>query len=142
MDRAGSRAIVMGASMAGLLAARALADDFDDVVVADRDTFPERAEPRRGVPQGRQVHALLARGREALDELLPRLSQDLVARGALLFDAGWDGRYHLDRDRTMAVRRSAIEGILFSRPLLEDEVRRRVLGLAGVRALPGVAAEP
>jgi 2-polyprenyl-6-methoxyphenol hydroxylase-like FAD-dependent oxidoreductase len=142
VDRVGSRAVVMGASLAGLLSARVLADAFDEVVVVERDIFPEAPQPRRGVPQGRQVHALLARGREALDELLPDLSRDLVARGALLFDPGWDGRYHLDRDRTMAVRRSAIEGILLSRPLLEDEVRRRVLGLARVRALAGVAAEP
>jgi 2-polyprenyl-6-methoxyphenol hydroxylase-like FAD-dependent oxidoreductase len=142
MDRVGSRAVVMGASMAGLLATRALADAFDDVVVVDRDAFPEGAEPRRGVPQGRQVHALLARGREALDELLPRLSQDLVARGALRFDTGADARVHLDHDRMTIMHRSGIEGILLSRPLLEDEVRRRVLAFARVRAVPGVAAEP
>jgi 2-polyprenyl-6-methoxyphenol hydroxylase-like FAD-dependent oxidoreductase len=142
MHRAGSRAVVMGASMAGLLAARALTDAFDDVVVTDRDTFTEGAAPRRGVPQGRQVHALLARGREALDELLPRLSEDLVARGALRFDTGADALVHLDHDRMVAVQRSGIEGILLSRPLLEDEVRRRVLAFARVRTLLGVAAEP
>jgi flavin-dependent dehydrogenase len=142
MDRLGSRAVVMGASMAGLLAARVLADAFDDVVVVDRDPLPEGPEPRRGVPQGRHVHALLGRGREALDELLPGLSRDLVARGALRFDPGADGRYHLDRDRLLAVRPSGMEAILLSRPLLEDEVRRRVLAFARVRAVPGVAAEP
>ncbi|MGN6524182.1 MAG: NAD(P)/FAD-dependent oxidoreductase, partial [Actinomycetes bacterium] len=142
MDRAGSRAVVMGASMAGLLAARVLADAFDDVVVADRDTWPAGVAPRRGVPQGRQVHALLARGRDALDVLLPRLSDDLVARGALRFDTGADARVHLDRERMTVVQRSGIEGILLSRPLLEAEVRRRVLAFARVRAVPGVAAEP
>jgi 2-polyprenyl-6-methoxyphenol hydroxylase-like FAD-dependent oxidoreductase len=35
-----------------------------------------------------------------------------------------------------------MEAILLTRPLLEDEVRRRVLAFARVRALPGVAAEP
>jgi 2-polyprenyl-6-methoxyphenol hydroxylase-like FAD-dependent oxidoreductase len=132
----------MGASMAGLLAARVLADAFDDVVLVDRDTPPEAVGPRRGVPQGRQVHALLARGREALDELLPGLSRDLIARGALPFDTGDDGRYHLDRDRTMAAQPSGIVGISLTRPLLEDEVRRRVHALARVRALAGAAAEP
>jgi 2-polyprenyl-6-methoxyphenol hydroxylase-like FAD-dependent oxidoreductase len=142
MDRVGSRVVVMGASMAGLLAARVLAEAFDDVVVVDRDPLPEGPEPRRGVPQGRHVHALLGRGREALEELLPGLSRDLVARGALRFDPGADGRYHLDRDRLLAVRPSGMEAILLSRPLLEDEVRRRVLAFARVRAVPGVAAEP
>jgi 2-polyprenyl-6-methoxyphenol hydroxylase-like FAD-dependent oxidoreductase len=142
MERVGSRAVVMGASMAGLLAARPLADAFDEVVVADRDPLLEGAAPRRGVPQGRQVHALLARGRQALDELLPGLSQELVARGALRFDTGTDARVHLDRDRMVVVQRTGIEGILLSRPLLEDQVRRRVLAFPRVRAVPGVAAEP
>ncbi|WP_329277252.1 hypothetical protein [Streptomyces sp. NBC_01451] len=44
------RAIVIGASLAGLLAARALHETFEEVVVLDRDTLPERPEPRRGVP--------------------------------------------------------------------------------------------
>jgi 2-polyprenyl-6-methoxyphenol hydroxylase-like FAD-dependent oxidoreductase len=132
----------MGASLAGLLAARVLVDAFDDVVVVDRDTLPEGPEPRRGVPQGRHVHALLARGLQAFDELLPGLSRDLIARGALRFDPAADGHYHLDRDRLLAVRPSGMEAILLSRPLLEDEVRRRVLAFTRVRAVPGVAAEP
>jgi 2-polyprenyl-6-methoxyphenol hydroxylase-like FAD-dependent oxidoreductase len=132
----------MGASMAGLLAARVLADAFDDVVVIDRDHLPDGAEARRGVPQGRHVHVLLARGRQVLDVLLPGLGRDLIARGALRFDPSADGRYHLDRDRLLAVRPSEMQAILLTRPLLEDAVRRRVLDFARVRALTGATAEP
>jgi ribulose 1,5-bisphosphate synthetase/thiazole synthase len=39
VDRVGSRAVVMGASLAGLLSARVLADAFDEVVVVERDIF-------------------------------------------------------------------------------------------------------
>jgi glycine/D-amino acid oxidase-like deaminating enzyme len=56
------QAIVIGASMAGLLAARALSETFDRVVVVERDLLPDDASGRRGVPQGKHVHCLLAAG--------------------------------------------------------------------------------
>jgi 2-polyprenyl-6-methoxyphenol hydroxylase-like FAD-dependent oxidoreductase len=61
------RAIVIGASMGGLLAARALADHYGEVIVVERDALPDAYEPRKGVPQGRHLHGLLARGREVLE---------------------------------------------------------------------------
>ncbi|MGY1683122.1 hypothetical protein [Geodermatophilus sp. SYSU D01176] len=56
------RAVVLGGSTAGLLAARVLADTHPEVVVVQRDELPEGAAHRRGVPQGRHVHGLLGRG--------------------------------------------------------------------------------
>ncbi|MGW1045706.1 hypothetical protein [Streptomyces sp. NPDC002547] len=61
-------AVVIGGSIAGLLAARALHDRFDKVTVVDRDTLPDTAAPRRGVPQSRQLHGLLASGTAALED--------------------------------------------------------------------------
>jgi len=55
-------AIVIGGSMAGLLAARVLSDHFERVTIIERDQLIDDAEPRKGVPQGRHVHALLAGG--------------------------------------------------------------------------------
>ena len=63
----GDRAVVLGASMAGLLAARVLADAYRQVTVVDRDQLPEESTQRRGVPQGYHLHALLARGQQALE---------------------------------------------------------------------------
>jgi len=60
-------AVVIGASMAGLAIAKALADTFDRVTVLDRDDLPEAVEHRRGVPQGRHAHLMLTTGREAID---------------------------------------------------------------------------
>ena len=61
MRHIGQHAIVIGASMGGLLAARALSDFYAVVTVLERDTFPQSDIPRKGVPQGRHAHGLLAR---------------------------------------------------------------------------------
>ena len=66
-DHPNKRAIVIGASMGGMLAARVLADYCDEVTVVERDAHPNGYEPRKGVTQGRHAHGLLARGREVLD---------------------------------------------------------------------------
>ena len=68
-DLRGDRAVVLGGSMAGLLAARVLVDFYAEVVVVERDPLPRAATHRRGVPQSRHIHGLLARGQEALEEL-------------------------------------------------------------------------
>ena len=76
------RAIVIGASMGGLLAARVLADYYDQVTVVERDALPDGYEPRKGVPQGRHAHGLLARGREVLEQLFPGFTEEMVSQGA------------------------------------------------------------
>jgi flavin-dependent dehydrogenase len=50
------RAIVIGGSMAGLLAARVLSDHYREVMLIERDSLPPGAQQRRGVPQGRHTH--------------------------------------------------------------------------------------
>ena len=82
MRRIGDHVVVLGASLAGLLAARVLADAYRRVTVVERDPLPMTAEYRRGVPQGRHAHVLLAQGAQILDELFPRLLDDLAAGGA------------------------------------------------------------
>src|SRR5262249_32761054 len=80
---AGRPAIVIGGSVAGLLAARVLADYLDQVIVIDRDTFPTLPAHRGGVPQSHHAHALLGRGQLILTQLFPGLLDDLRADGAL-----------------------------------------------------------
>src|SRR5690242_2360579 len=82
----GERAIVLGASMAGLCAARVLADFFQTVTVVDRDELPDDPANRRGVPQGRHVHALLRIGALTMDELFPGILEELVTGGAPAWD--------------------------------------------------------
>lgn len=127
-------AIVLGASMGGLLAARVLSEAFGRVTVVERDELPAAAAPRRGVPQSRHPHGVLARGLEVMEDLLPGLTDDLVAHGALPGDLQTDVRWHND-GHLLQPRASGMRGIAVSRPLLEDRVRSRVLDLPGVEIL-------
>jgi 2-polyprenyl-6-methoxyphenol hydroxylase-like FAD-dependent oxidoreductase len=130
----GDRAVVLGASMAGLLAARVLADAYAQVTVVDRDQLPERCAQRRGVPQGHHLHALLARGQQALEELFCGLTAELVAQGVPAGDMLANARLYLSGYRL----RQAHTGLVLlcaSRPVLEGHVRDRVLALPNVAVL-------
>ncbi|WEH29919.1 hypothetical protein [Streptomyces sp. AM 3-1-1] len=129
--RTGKTAAVIGASMSGLLTAAALHEHDDEVVVLDRDDLPAEPGPRKGVPQGRQLHALLGKGLDTMDELLPGLGEELLAAGAVPFDVVRDIRFSMDA-RELAKAPSGIVNFGISRTLLEHHVRRRV------RALPRV----
>jgi 2-polyprenyl-6-methoxyphenol hydroxylase-like FAD-dependent oxidoreductase len=128
----GDRALVLGASMAGLLAARALTDSYGQVTVIDRDELPETPMHRRGVPHGRHLHALAARGQQALEELFCGLTAELVAHGAPAGNLLTDARLYLSGHR---LRQTPTGLVLLcaSRPFLESHVRGRV------RALPNVS---
>ena len=76
----GGQAVVLGASMAGLCAARVLADRFDRVVVLERDTLPDGPQPRRLVPQGRHPHLLLVAGARLLETWFPGLRASSTRR--------------------------------------------------------------
>ncbi len=126
------RAVVIGASVAGLLAARALSEVYSQVLVVDRDELPDHPAQRDGVPQGRHSHSLLARGREALEVLLPGLTEELVALGAGTGDVQERTAVYLG-DRPLASGRSGLTTLTQSRPLLEWTLRRRLGALPAVR---------
>jgi 2-polyprenyl-6-methoxyphenol hydroxylase-like FAD-dependent oxidoreductase len=73
--------IIVGAGVAGLLAARVLSDYFKSVTIIERDALTAQPEPRKGVPQGHHVHGLLAKGQEILAQLFPGLISALNASG-------------------------------------------------------------
>jgi 2-polyprenyl-6-methoxyphenol hydroxylase-like FAD-dependent oxidoreductase len=81
-----TQAIVVGASMAGMLAARVLSDIFERVIVLERDTLPEGPQLRPGVPQARHLHALLPRGRRILEKNFPGITSELESAGAEILD--------------------------------------------------------
>jgi len=124
------RAIVIGGSMSGMLAARVLADHFAEVVLFDRDAFPRPGENRKGVPQGQHAHALLASGRQILERYFPGFKDELYGQGALKGDyqrVRWfdNGVYH--------TRFDGLEALVISRPRLEAHVRARLTALPNVR---------
>ncbi|MGW0416159.1 NAD(P)-binding protein, partial [Streptomyces collinus] len=62
-------AVVLGGSLAGLLAARALASTGARVTLVERDALPAGPEPRKGLPQARHVHQLWSGGARALEQV-------------------------------------------------------------------------
>jgi len=72
-------AVVLGGSLAGLLAARVLSDHFEHVTLIERDVYPETPETRRGIPQANHVHGLLLRGRPNA-ESCPAAPEPVVER--------------------------------------------------------------
>ncbi|MEV6347731.1 squalene monooxygenase [Actinoplanes sp. NPDC051851] len=130
------QAVVTGASIGGLLAARALHSSFDRVLVLDRDILPETAKARRGVPQSRQAHALLARGGAALDELFPGFLDEMRTAGVPEDDAHDGCQWYLDG---YPMRRAPSPISVFgpTRPLLEHLIRERVRALPNVRIAAG-----
>ncbi len=129
------RAVVLGGSIAGLLAARVLAETYVQVTVLDRDALAPGAVPRRGAPQGRHIHALLARGQQVLEELFPGLTGELVAEGAPLGDMLADARLVFGGHR-LARADAGLTLLSVSRPLLEDRIRAHVSALRAVRFAP------
>jgi len=89
----GRQAVVVGAGMAGLAAARALSESFEQVVVLENDSLPAGAVTRPGTPQCRHAHALLAGGQKALAALFPNFEGDLAQAGAVPLRVVSDFRY-------------------------------------------------
>ncbi len=121
----GSHAVVIGGSIAGLLAARVLVNHFDLVTIVERDRFPEQPEPRPGVPQASHIHVLLAQGLRILEQLFPGLEEELTAAGAspidwiddwsMLGSWGWAPRFP-----------SGLNSLTCSRHLIDWALRRRL----------------
>jgi 2-polyprenyl-6-methoxyphenol hydroxylase-like FAD-dependent oxidoreductase len=144
MPALGERAVVLGASMGGLLAARVLADFFGTVTVVDRDELPDDPANRRGVPQGRHVHALLPRGARVLDEFFPGLLNELVAAGAPVWDDGDLSKAYLSYGGHRVLPSGVVAGdyeemalYMPSRPLLECHIRRRLARVGNVTIRDG-----
>jgi 2-polyprenyl-6-methoxyphenol hydroxylase-like FAD-dependent oxidoreductase len=125
--------------MAGLLAARALSDHVDEVVVLERERLEDAAQPRGHVPQGRHLHLLASAGLDLLVDWFPGIDDELESLGAVRVDGtrgwvhqsgGYRARGHWGRPL-----------LSMTRPLLEQVVRRRVADLPGVTLRDGVVVD-
>jgi 2-polyprenyl-6-methoxyphenol hydroxylase-like FAD-dependent oxidoreductase len=119
-------AIVVGAGMAGLAAAKAIAPHFEKVTVFDRDSLPDAPAPRSGTPQSRHTHALLTGGHFALDRLFPGLEIDLMDAGAVRLRLRRDMRLELPGFDPFPQRDLGYDQFALSRPALERICRHRV----------------
>ncbi|WP_299402355.1 2-polyprenyl-6-methoxyphenol hydroxylase-like oxidoreductase [Acaryochloris sp. IP29b_bin.148] len=128
------QAIVIGGSIAGMLAARVLANYFEQVMIVERDTFSLQPEARAGVSQSPHAHILLTQGYRIVSDLFPGIEEQLMAQGALeidwlaecpvLFPSGWAPRLQ-----------SQIQSITCSRNLLEFTIRQQLSRIQNVHWL-------
>ena len=133
----GERAIVIGAGIGGLTAARVLADHFERVLVLERDELPVEPQDRPSIPQGRHVHGLLRGGQNALEELLPGFERDLAAGGAVPVRSGLDVRVERPGFDPFPQRDLGVTSYAMSRALLELTVRRLVQAHANIEIRQG-----
>ena len=144
-DTKKGRAIVIGASIAGMCAARVLSDFYERVTVFERDELPSAPANRAAVPQGRHVHLLMARGAVEFDGLFPGLLDDMVAAGVPKLENRPDCIYFgaaghlLGTGHTL---RDQFTAYVPSRPHLEWQIRRRALDIANVELQRGSVTEP
>jgi 2-polyprenyl-6-methoxyphenol hydroxylase-like FAD-dependent oxidoreductase len=125
------RAVVLGASIAGLLAGRVLADFFDEVLLLDKESLDEGPTPRKAVPQGNHIHGILTPTFHTLERFLPELIQDLVDGGAHVFDGGRDWRFHT-YGNYLAHGETGQTLIASTRPFFEYHLRSRVTGIGNI----------
>ena len=139
-----SRAVVIGGSIAGLIAARVLSDRLDEVVIVERDWVDDNEAARPGVPQAMHVHVLLRRGYLELTRLYPDLDGRLAAAGAPALDLLRDGAWIMpagevprfpSRLRTRSASRTLYESVIRVLTLERPNVRlvdgHEVIGLVG-----------
>jgi 2-polyprenyl-6-methoxyphenol hydroxylase-like FAD-dependent oxidoreductase len=124
-------AVVMGGSVAGLVAARVLADYFEKVTVLEKDACPVDGAPRAGVPQGRHTHILLPSGAQVLERLFPGRLAELVRDGAKKFDYG-RSRFYVSGTWLPRVA-TKLDSFAQTRPFLEEHLRRWVGEIPNVR---------
>jgi 2-polyprenyl-6-methoxyphenol hydroxylase-like FAD-dependent oxidoreductase len=131
-----THALIIGASMAGLLAARVLSDHFERVTIIERDDLPQNGEYRAGVPQARHLHVMLVRGERILEDLFPGFTDDLKAAGAVQGVWGLDNAFYTVGGWTPRFDSGLVSHIV-GRANLEWLVRRRVQAIPNVSIQTG-----
>ncbi len=116
---------MLGGGFAGLCAARALSRHYARITVIERDTLPDTAAHRPGVPQSHHVHALLLRGLAELERLFPGIEQDLVAEGARRMDLGGE-LAHFSEWGWAPREQIGVAPLTVSRLVIEHVIRTRV----------------
>ena len=145
MGRSGEHAVVIGASISGMCAARVLSDFYDRVTVFERDELPDGPANRSAVPQGRHVHLLMARGAQELETHFPGLLDDMVAAGVPILENRPDCIHFGAAGHVLGTTRrlrDEFTAYVPSRPQLEWQIRRRAAAIANVDIVRAGIAEP
>ncbi|MBH5316383.1 FAD dependent oxidoreductase [Paenibacillus sp. GSMTC-2017] len=129
----GTKALVMGGSVAGLLAARVLSNYFEEVVIIEKDELPDSPTNRPGTPQAYHPHRVLLRGKMIVERLFPGYTEDLLAEGAYLRE----GKTIQLNYRYGSIIIPDERDVGCSRALFEWVIRNRVRVLPNVKIISG-----
>ena len=126
------KAIVIGGSIAGLLAARVLSDHFEEVILIEKDKYPDDGQVRKGTPQANHIHLLLVKGKEILQDFFPDLEGELIKNGANKIDFLNDGRFRLPSGWAQRFE-SGVVTFTCTRTLLENTIRHQVQKISKIK---------
>lgn len=127
VSRMSTRAVVVGGSLAGMLAAAAVRDHVDSVEIIEAHDLPEGPESRAGVPQAAHFHVLLSGGANAIEDLLPGTVKELLSAGANRVPVTTNMLIHSPEGWYRRWKRDSHYLITASRDLTDSVIRRQVL---------------
>lgn len=133
-------AIVIGGSIAGLLAAGVLAKHYSKVTLIDADALSNINAARKGVPQGNHVHGVLRKGWQQMLSVFPNLEKKVSDAGAVWLDVGTEIKWHY-----FGVERATFESKgrtpFLGRPTLESLIFQELEELKNVECLSATFVE-
>ncbi|EEL34344.1 FAD/NAD(P)-binding protein [Bacillus toyonensis] len=120
-----NKAIVIGGSMAGKFAAKALSTSFKEVIILEVGDKWDGKASRKRVPQSDHPHVLLKGGEKAIEELFPTIMNELIKAGSIINNFTRDLKWH-----QFGLWKQPFIGevhmIQQSRPLLEWHIQKRI----------------
>ncbi|MFF2205202.1 FAD-dependent oxidoreductase [Streptomyces sp. NPDC058145] len=140
-----ARAVIIGGSMAGMLAAAAIKDQVESVEIIEAHDLPAGPDPRVGVPQAAHIHLLHSGGLDAIESLLPGTMSQLLAAGAhripmttnmvIYSPEGWYRRWQRTTHHLIAASRNLTDHIVRERilkdPRINVRTQTKAVGLIG-----------
>ncbi|WP_459503455.1 NAD(P)/FAD-dependent oxidoreductase [Bacillus sp. C1] len=125
------KAIVIGGSIAGKLAAKALSDSFQEVIILEAGEECNEKSPRKRVPQTYHPHVLLKGGEEAIEKLFPGVMTQLKEDGGIVNNFTGDLKWH-HFGLWKQPFHGELNAVQQSRPLLEWHIQKRMREVANI----------
>lgn len=126
-----NKAIVIGGSMAGKFAAKALSTFFKEVIILEVGEKWYGKASRKRVPQSNHPHVLLKGGEKAIEELFPTITNELIEAGSIINNFTRDLKWH-----QFGLWKQPFIGevhmIQQNRPLLEWHIQKRIHQISNI----------
>ncbi|PEJ80510.1 FAD-dependent oxidoreductase [Bacillus wiedmannii] len=135
-----NKAIVIGGSIAGKLAAKALSSTFKEVIIIEAGERWDGKSSRKRVPQSNHPHVLLKGGEKAIEELFPTITNELIETGSIVNNFTRDIKWHqLGLWKQQFIGK--VHMIQQSRFLLEWHIQKRIDDISNVTTKYGTSVE-